>query len=61
MDLTDLPLCANDLIYQQATSLHKVHNREFARRGTHPYAHVFAPLLVFPFVWRGMEKNNKKC
>ena len=27
---------------------------------THPYAHDFAPPLGFLFVWRDIEKNNKK-
>ena len=36
-------------------------NREFARRGTHLYAHDFDPLFGFLFVLRGMEKNNKTC
>ena len=35
-------------------------NRVFARRSTHLYAHEFAMPLGFLFVWRGIEKNNKK-
>ena len=36
------------------------HNRGFARRGTHLYAHDFVPPPSFLFVWRSIKKNNKK-
>ena len=36
-------------------------NRGFAWRGTQLYAHDFAPLLGFLFVWCSIEKDNKKC
>ena len=35
-------------------------NRGFARYGMHLYAHDFATPLGFLFVWRGVEKINRK-
>ena len=34
--------------------------RGFARSGTHLYAHDFAPLPGFFFVWRSIKKQKKK-
>ena len=57
--------CVNYVCIQRVTrdAVYASHlfrdNRGFARRVTHLYAHDFAPLLGFLFVWRGMEKNNK--
>ena len=51
-------LCAK---YNRAKKANMHDNGGFARRGTHQYAHDFAPSPGFLFVWHGIEKNNKSA
>ena len=62
-------LCQNNAEYDNSSAMHNrqkggrsysITYREFARRGTHLYAHNFVPPPGFLFVWRGIEKNNQK-
>ena len=47
--------CSMRIVYAEC-----MNNREFARRGTHLYAHDFVPLLGFLFVWRGIKEKQQK-